>query len=539
MSPGKFSLSFKLTACLMGGMVLIFSILGYQNVVFYKAHLEHRTFVEADSTSGLIKASMRYSMLKNHREEVYQIIKTIGRERAFNKIRIFNKEGRISFSTDEAEVGAFVDKNAEACYKCHAQAQPLTKLHRPDRVRTYSSPGGERILGLINPIENEESCYNASCHAHGPDQTVLGVLDVTLSLAEADQAIAQGRSTLLLNVVLAGVLISVLVALLVWALVNRPMKKLQLGMQRVGGGDLDSKIEVSSRDEVGQLAAAFNQMTEEIKRADDQLKEAARTLEARVDEKTAALKQAHEQMIQVERLASMGKLAAIVAHEVNNPLAGILMSARFLIKKLEQGGLGPDVAREHLDLMAQEAGRCGEIVKNLLEFTRQAKGKYQPCEVKGLIEDSLRLVQHKLDLMTVEVRRDIEEGVPPVLGDPQEIKQALVAVLINACEAMVQGERALEVGARHRSGEGKIEIWIKDNGVGMDEETKKHIFEPFFTTKAGARSVGLGLSVVSGILSRHAGKIEVESTVGAGTRVTITLPVCMQDGAPAGNRTAG
>jgi two-component system NtrC family sensor kinase len=235
-------------------------------------------------------------------------------------------------------------------------------------------------------------------------------------------------------------------------------------------------------------------------------------------------------MIQVERMASMGKLAAIVAHEINNPLTGILASARLLLKRL--GGSTDDgdnnQAREHLELIANESSRCGEIVKNLLQFTRQTKGEYVPCDVNGLVSDSVRLVQHKIDLMRLQVKSEFAEEMPPILCDPQEIKQALVAVLINACEAMVEGEGILEVGARYRPEQRVVEVWVRDNGIGMDEQTRQQIFEPFFTTKEEGRSVGLGMAVVNGIVSRHSGRIEVTSAVGHGTTVAIQFPVSVE-----------
>ena len=160
------SLAIKLTACVVGGMALLFSIYGYWNLRLWRQSQQEIIFQSADRISDTIRRSIRYSMLRNQREEVFHIINTIGHENGISRIRIFNKEGQISFSTDDQEVGQFVDKNAEACYACHAQAQPLAKLDRPDRMRIYSARDGTRVLGLIRPIENEADCSNAACHAH-------------------------------------------------------------------------------------------------------------------------------------------------------------------------------------------------------------------------------------------------------------------------------------------------------------------------------------------------------------------------------------
>ena len=532
-------LSLKLLLCLGASALLIFALLGYQNVDLHRHHLEEMTHASADSVSGIIKASTRDSMLRNQRDAIDRIIKAIGVEQGISRIRIFNKEGRISFSSDPAEVDTTVDKNAEACYRCHQAEQPLSRLNRPDRVRMYTTLQGERILGLINPIENEPRCSTAPCHAHAPGQRVLGVLDVTISLASVDATILEGRRRLIMNLAGAVVLLSMILALSLWWLVHRPIRRLFEGTRKVAGGDLESKIEVSSKDEIGRLADSFNRMTGELKRANDELKGWAQTLERRVEEKTAELRRAHDHMIQVERMASMGKLAAIVAHEINNPLAGILTSARLVLKRVKSGDLageGAEASRESLDMIASEASRCGEIVKGLLQFSRQTKGDYQPCGVKPLVMESLRLVQHKLDLAGVTVKTEFGDDLPPILCDPQEIRQALVAVFINACEAMTLGAGVLEVSARpvaptaaqavagEVGGRRFVAIRVKDNGVGMDEETRKHIFEPFFSTKQAAAGVGLGLAVVSGIVSRHSGQIEVESSPGQGATFSIHLP---------------
>ena len=195
--------------------------------------------------------------------------------------------------------------------------------------------------GLISPIENEPSCSTAECHAHPPGKQVLGVLDVTLSLARVDESIAQSSGRMLAVFAAAMLIVPMFVGLPVWYMVHRPIKQLTLRTQQIAAGKLDGEIPVTSRDEIGELAASFNLMTQELNRAHLQITEWNRTLESRVAEKTQELKRASEQMIQVERMASIGKLAAIVAHEVNNPLTGILTYAKLLLKKIKKNGEHP------------------------------------------------------------------------------------------------------------------------------------------------------------------------------------------------------
>jgi two-component system, NtrC family, sensor kinase len=528
MSARSYSLSLKLSLCLIGSMVITFLILGYQIVQLHRRHLEEMTFASADRISDTIKRSTRYSMLQNHRDELYHTIKTIGAEPGINKIRIFNQEGKISFSTDASEMSTLVDKKAEACTVCHAQEEPLTRLNRPDRMRIYTGQKGGRVLGLINPIENELVCSDAPCHAHPAEKQVLGVLDVTLSLARVDETIAEGSHRMKASFLVAVLIIPLILGVPVWFMVHKPVTQLILGTKRVAAGDLDYRIDVSSSDEIGELAISFNHMTDELKQADQQITKWARTLESRVEEKTLELKKTHEQMIHVERMASIGKLAAIVAHEINNPISGILTYAKLLLKKMKNQGLEPsDVenAKQYLEVIASESARCGDIVKNLLQFARQTAVNLQPNDVNELLRQSIRLVQHKIDLMNMQIHLQLGESLPVLICDAQLMRQALLALLINACEAMTAGEGALEVMTRFCPEQERVEIRIHDNGVGMDEQTQHQIFEPFFTTKDHGKGVGLGLAVVYGIVSQHSGKIDVQSSPGQGTTFTIRLPV--------------
>lgn len=519
-----FSLSLKLIVWLVGSMAAVFALLGYQIVRIHRQNLEEMTNVMAESISNTIKDSTRYSMLQNHRDEVYHIIDTIGAKQGIKKIRIFNKEGKITFSTDINEVNTFVNTQAEACYGCHNLQQPLSHLDRPDRMRTYKS-GNERIMGLISPIENESACSSASCHAHSPDKRVLGVLDVSLSLARVDRTIAQGQESMIERFIAAIIIVAVTFAILIWLVIHRRIKQLTRGTKQVAQGHLDYRIGVSSTDEIGELASSFNEMTERLYAANDELTTWAKTMERRVDEKTAELRRANEEMIRVERMASVGKLAAIVAHEINNPLAGILTYAKLLLKKLNSSSeISNERFKHELEMVAGESARCGEIVKNLLQFSRQSAPNLQPRDINEVVRQSIRLVQHKMDLMNLEVHLDLERNLPPVVCDEQQVKQALVALLINACEAMRPNEGSLEMRSRHIPERRVVELVVKDNGIGIDEETQKHIFEPFFTTKEAIKGMGLGLAVVFGIISRHSGKIRVESAPGQGAAFIIELP---------------
>ena len=530
MRPFAFNLSTKLLICLIGSMAFIFGIIGVMSVRMHRQHLLEAIVMSADRTSDVIRRSTRYSMLKDERKVVYQIINTIAHEPGMIKIRIFNKEGKITFSTDPLEINSFVNKQAEACYGCHSRAQPLSKLSSPDRSRDYYTPDKKHVLGLIRPIENEPACASAGCHAHPEGKEILGVLDVVMSLDKVDTNIAERGRKMLWQLLGAMVAISGICIIFILFMVHRPVKKILLGTHRVARGDLDFSINIDSNDEIGELGNSFNQMTQELKKARAEITSWAQTLEKRVEERTEQLRHAHAQILQAEKMASVGKLAAIVAHEINNPLAGIRTYARLLLKKLAKNELPAELSQDSqnfLGIIESESARCGEIVKNLLQFSRPSKLELCRNNINTLLRQAIRLVQHQIDLLNAEARLLLADDLPEITCDGQKVQQALVALFINACEAMPQEGGVLEVQTYLRTERQGVEITVSDNGVGMDEETCSHIFEPFFTTKEEEEQgmgLGLGLSVVLGIINLHQGQISVQSQKGRGTTFTIFLP---------------
>lgn len=353
------------------------------------------------------------------------------------------------------------------------------------------------------------------------------MINVRMSLAPVDQAISASRRQMVFSLFVAILLLSLVFAALIWTMVHKPVHRLIVGTDRVAAGDLDYKISIETNDELGNLARSFNRMTAKLQRANAQINDWTKTLEDRVDKKTAELRQAHEHVLRVEKLASIGKLAAIVAHEINNPLAGILVYAKLLLKRMGRNGdptQDTAEAKKHLETIAAESARCGEIVKGLLQFARQSKTNAEPNDINEIIQQSVRLVRHKLELTNIRTEIKLDANLHRVVCDAQQIKQALVALLINACEAVDQHDGVIAIESRGLPNLSATEIRISDNGIGMDEETKQLVFEPFFTTKEQGKGVGLGLAVVYGIVTAHAGEIEVESAPRSGTTFVIRLP---------------
>ena len=528
------SISAKLVILLVALMAVVFGVLGYLNIRLQRQQLEKSTLASAERVSDVIKRSASYYMLRNQRDGLYHIIRAMANEPGMVRIRIINQEGRIRFSSDPQEIDTFVNKKAEACYGCHSQAEPLTHLDRPDRFRTYRLAGGHRVLGIINPIENSAECSTASCHAHPASVKVLGVLDTDLSLAAADASIAEGTRRMLVYTLLAIAAISSLSGIFVWRVVNRPLTVLKDGTERLTTGELGYQLDVRSHDELANLARSFNTMSRQLDEARKEIIDWGRTLEARVNQKTEELNRAHEQMLRVEKMASIGKLAAIVAHEINNPLAGILTYAKLLKKQFaRENNKKYEETLSSLDLIESESRRCGEIIKNLLTFARATSMNYEPADLNGVIDRCVRLVQHQLELSSIQLHLDLAADLPAVRCDPAQIEQVILALVMNAIDAMPKGGN-LSLRSRKPADAPQVQIEVEDDGTGIPPEILSEMFEPFFTTKERGHGLGLGLAISRIIIERHQGHIDVASEPGRRTLFTITLPLQGAPVAPVG-----
>ena len=521
------SISAKLIGSLLAVMVVIFALLGYVNIRLHRQQLEADRLASAERISDVIKRSATYYMLRNDREGLYHVIRTLADQPGMVRVRILDQEGRISYSTDSGEVNHVLDKSAEACYGCHVRSQPLTRLNRPDRFRIYRNASGQRVLGIITPIENQASCSNAECHAHPATQQVLGVLDTNLSLAQADSQLRVSSARMLSYTAGAMLLVVLFSWLFVWRVVARPINALENGTEHLARGELGYQIDVRSQDEVGDLAHSFNDMSLQLRAANEQIMTWAKTLEDRVDEKTKELRSAHDHVLHVEKMASLGKMAAVVAHEVNNPLSGILTYAKLLRKWVASGQAGNDKrdeAMECLELIATESRRCGELIKNLLSLSRSAPMNLQSVDLHEVINRSLLLVRHQLEHAGIDLQLKLEEDMPRLHCDAAQIEQVLLALIMNAIDAMPRGGN-LWIATLLNDDETEISIEVRDDGAGIAPDVLPQIFEPFMTTKEHGRGVGLGLAISRGIVERHNGRIEVESHLGKGTTFTLTLPV--------------
>jgi two-component system NtrC family sensor kinase len=513
---------------LIGFCLLLFSLFAIYSFVAIRVQTDQmmaQVYDSAARVSDIIKNSTHYSMLLNRREDVFQIITTIGREPGVDGIRIYNKRGVIMFSTHKTEEGSVVDMHAEACYGCHNRAEPLQSLPITNRSRVYRTPQGHRIIALINPIRNEPSCSNADCHEHPTDRTVLGVLDVRMSLDKVDADIHQARLKFIAYALLVTLIMALGSGLFLYYALHRPVHRLMEGTRQIAQGNLEYHIPALSHDELSQLARAFNAMTQSLRRAQEENQQWANTLEHRVQQKTVELQQIHNRMLQIEKMASLGKLSATVAHELNNPLEGILTYGKLIAKRLRRDANRTEVANqtlEEIELIVHEVQRCGNIVKNLLLFSKKQVGEFVLAPVQPVVDRAVLLMQHHLKISNVTLETDFRAADTTFMCDENQIQQALVALMVNAVEAMPDGGCIRLTVTRDDAGD--LRLRLADTGAGIDPDDLPHIFEPFYSTKKEGQGVGLGLSVVYGIVERHGGVITVESEPGKGTAFILTFP---------------
>ncbi len=479
-------------------VIAVFGIFGALMIHSQSRFLVSQVELNAYQLSETIKSSTKHAMMADRPEHVHEIIDEIGTQEGLEKVRIFNKEGRVIYSPDKSLIDTWVDKQAEACFGCHAAGAPLERLPMLQRTRIFEDPDCGRFLGIINPIYNEPECSTSGCHPAPEEQSVLGILDVTISLAEADEHLRRSLHFALL-LVLAGILaIAVVIWLSLRYLVGRPVQRLLKATDAVAEGDLGYRLEVRRKDELGRLAASFNAMTENLQLAKDQL-------------------------YRSDKLASLGRLAAGVAHEINNPLTGVLSFSSFLLKRSPEGS----EEREDLETIVRETKRCGTIVKGLLDFSRQVSPRKTRACLNTAVRRAIDIARNQLAVNNISAELDLEPDLPELVADSGQMMQVLLNLVVNAADAIgSEGDGKIRISTAKISlnGEPGVEVRVEDNGPGIAPDLADSVFDPFFTTKGNA-GTGLGLSVVWGIVDEHGGTIRFENNAGGGTIFILQFPI--------------
>jgi len=571
----------KLTFGVVLTVLVVIAIFAYFNIQSENKSLLLEVERHAHLFSDHLKADMGYDMLHNDRKRIQDGIRRIGSQETVDGIRVFNKAGEVIYSSNPAEVGLMVDMEATSCYRCHLTDTPVKLLKEQEHMRIFrTDPDSPRQLGIINPIYNEQSCWSAACHKHPEEQTVLGVLDVTMPLTKVDQNMRRSQVAIVVFAVSAIIILSAIVGFLVRWWIDRPVQDLLTATRQIAGGNLNYRVKVKREDELGMLARSFNSMTDNL-------------TEAR----------------------SKGQ---------------------------------PEVV-DDLKVIVSETIRCREIVKSLLDFARQTTPKKRKADINEIIHRAATVIQNKLTIGQVELVMDLDDSLPTVTVDANQIQQVFINLMVNSSDAIGENGGTIKVTSRaislspagvlqikralcpkrhdlvdrkvqidskpaismrfrnkkdtgiihlnpmygsskHLLGdmpvleagvellcpdcsvslisEGEtcpkcgapiyafevplkglvqgclrdgcgwhrweqadsawndeyVEVRVTDDGCGIPKSQLPKLFEPFTTTK-GQKGTGLGLAVTWGIVDNHNGTISVESEVDVGTTFIIQIPV--------------
>ena len=522
----------KLILSLTVLIVAISGVSGYLNFRTQKKQLVDTMILGADQLSRSITGAIWHAMLDDDRKAAYEIMRVIADKQGVDRIRMFNREGRLVFSTDAREQPGVPSMSSEVCASCHSKGPIRNRPTEDSRVRYATSPDGVKTINMVAPIYNEPSCSNASCHAHRASTKVLGVVDVALRLDPVQkQTRAITLQTTLWTLFEVGIG-AAFVILFTKRFVATPIRELIAGTKAVSAMELDRPIGIGitrRSQELDELVDSFNRMRERLKLAVAELNDMQQTLESKVDERTRQLQAAQRKLVQSDRLATLGQLAASVAHEINNPVSGVLNLSMLLERLMAKGEYPPGREaefRKYLSLISTETARVGRIVSDLLAFSRRSKPQRAPADLNKLVRTTMGLTDHKLKLISAEVVLDLQENLPLVECDSSQIQQVILNLVLNGAQAMQpRGGGTLTVRTRLVPQEGAVELSVQDTGEGIAPENISKIFDPFFTTKAEGKGVGLGLAVLYGIVKAHDGEVEVTSTRNQGTTFTVSLPL--------------
>jgi two-component system NtrC family sensor kinase len=522
----SFSKSLISKYILRTGIVLLVtvSLFAFFNISTLKEIFLQDAKDDIETVSEIILHTTHFQMLKDNRPQVYEMINEVCSHEKIDRIRLFSTGGYVHFSNCEEEIGKGIEEINTPCEECNSEVFLPSNHPLGDSSRIFHNTEGEEILSVTTEIRNKSSCSTAACHVHPPDVRVLGFLEVQGSLANIGVQASSYRNSIATFGVTLLLLVIICLSWMTQSLVVNPVHDFLLHAQKVSNMELDSQLTLKSNDEIGELSDAFNVMTLKLKEARDEYRELTETLEAKVIERTEQIANVSDQLVRSEKLASLGQLVAGIAHEINNPLAGILMFANMFAddKKLD------DSQREDALTIVHETNRCADIVKRLLDFSRTSIPDKRLRSLSEIMESTLALVSHHASVNDVEIVRHYGVNLPEIEVDPTQMEQVFINLVVNACHAMPLGGR-MSIIMRADLKRDRLITNIKDTGQGISEENLGRIFDPFFTTKNqemnGISGTGLGLSVSYGIIENHGGQILVQSSPVYGTVFTVELPI--------------
>jgi len=488
------SLSFKIN----GAIVLVLTVVLGGSALFTISTQNRQAIENTKSQARILSQTLtniiRIDMEGRCQKDVMKVIRMMGQFQDIETIRIFNSDGVIMHSAEPGEIGKEVD---ELVYNVFMS---------PDRSKPFrSEERGHRSFCMVEVMYNEPRCHTC----HDPEKEIVGVLEVCLSMAKTEEHIAQNARFMAGSTVVTVFLVTAAISVLLGLMVNRPIQALVRTMKQAEEGNLDVRAEIRQNDELGRLGRSFNSMI------------------SRLDEASREVERLHrEQMMRAERLASIGEMAAGVAHEIKNPLAGLAGATQVLAQ-----GFGPEDPRYPVvQEMLRLTDRLDKTIRDLLSFARESVPNWQRVNLNEVVEKSLFFVEREDAGGREGVELELDPAMPEVPMDPQQIQQVLLNLIINARHAVgSRGKVVVRTAARPTCrddgvapGEEYVEVSVRDNGPGIPPEKLQEIFKPFYTTKN--QGTGLGLPISRKIVEGHGGHIHVVSRMGEGSVFYVWLP---------------
>ena len=533
----KFNLRIKFIIPISAMLVVSLLVISSYLINRQSDSIQRELETSGETILKMLAVNAESGVLFESRYELDELLSILSQFESVEYAIITNKDGVVLASTGDKQ---FNDEQWEN--RDYRGMVGKDESHR--YTKHISKVTGEEILNLKAPIITKKEILNRENLGitSGINYSMtkdfvseeIGKIELGMSLEKVNKSIAVARTaaTLLTMLVL---IVTIIMLTFIISAITKPVTELVRATDQISKGDYSQKVEIQQKDEIGQLALTFNKMIKSLKQSRDEIEQYNRTLEEKIFERTQQLEEAQAQLIQSEKMSALGQLAAGVAHELNNPLGGILGYAQFTLEKLKKNIPEKTTSKEissyirYLTDIECQSRRCKTIVQNLLRFSRSSKNiDFEDVNVNRTIEETITFVEHQLHLNQIELEVSLSPDLPIIQGNIGQLQQVFTNLIINGMHASESGSK-IQITTRYSPalGEfgGAVEILFIDNGTGIEEENLKKIFEPFFTTKEVGKGTGLGLSVSYGIIKAHEGEILVSSTPGKGTTFTIILPV--------------
>jgi len=519
-------------------IITIFSVILFASfgIIFRSVNEGYlNTFIRqsGNNIGSIVEGALYHSMLTNDKGSLQNTLDVINTLPDIEDVNMYDHDNNLVYAPSFTDQREHDNPN---CKECHANiASMFPEKEKSFRIVNMDSECemsqkeyDSRLLLIKSPILNERSCYTSACHAHSPDDEVLGSFIIRIPLENLDSAIKKSSTNFYLLAALTTLLLATSIIMFTRKKIKKPLNSIIQASEAVSRGDKSTRLEIKPNHlkDIKMVSAAFNEMLDSLHSATNELQNWSQQLEYKVQKKSAELSEIQNELIHVERIASLGRLSSSVAHEINNPLSGVLTYTKLVNKQLQKLNINSTEmtsVMRYLKVIEDETKRCGDIVKGLLDFSRKDPQDFKSSHLHMILREAYILMDHQMKMTNISLLTDYSAKLDLIQCNDNQIKQACIAILLNASEAVSENGEILM--RTTNSDEENIRLDIRDNGAGISPEDMPHIFEPFFSAKQKVSGTGLGLAIVHGIVTSHHGKVEVDSEPGKGTTISIILPL--------------